>query len=175
MRRLLLLLLTLVLASAVVGGAAASAPGTQHAVFSNNWQGITFVGGLDTCPVFGDGIEQLIAPPYSYYVFRDVDLTDQINEAITPVTPEPLAHFKAVATLHGVINTLDGAYTVTGGAFKEDRVGSNAPWYFTGTGRATISGPGGTVVGKARFTDLTSFPPQEFDLLFTSITACHLK
>lgn len=159
----------LVLASAFVGGAAASPPGTQHAVYSNNWQGITFVSGLDSCPLFG-------ATPYPYYVFRDVDLTDHINSTYTPIPPEDfLYQFDSVGSVDGVINAPDGTYHVAGGGFKEHRIDAIAPLYFSGTGHAVISGPGGTVVGQATFQDLLGFPPQEFDLLFTSITACHLR
>jgi hypothetical protein len=39
----------------------------------------------------------------------------------------------------------------------------------------TISGPGGTAVGRATFQDLLDFPPPEFDLLFTSVTSCQLR
>jgi hypothetical protein len=165
MGRLLPLLLTLAAAGAFVGGATASAPGTEHYLVSDNWQNITFVGGLDTCPLFG-------ATSYQSYVLRDVDLTDHINSTWTPDV-EPVYQIDSVGTLQGVINAPDGAYTVAG-AFKEDRLGT-FPWYFSGTGNATISGPGGTVVGQALFQDLTSYPPPEFDLVFTSITACHMK
>jgi len=173
MRRLLIVLAVaavaaLVLASAFVGGATASAPGTEHAVYSHNWQGITFVSGLDTCPLFG-------ANPDPYYVFHDVDLTDHINSTYTLIPPGPLNQIDSVGSVDGVINAPDGAYTVAGGGFKEHRIDQLAPLFFSGTGHATISGPGGTVVGQAVFQDLLDFPPLEFDLLFTSITACHLK
>ena len=163
MRLRLVLVLCTAVSAALVGTATASPPGSQHAVFSNTWQGMSFVTLPDTCPLFGSS------------VFRDVDLTDQINETLTALPGVPLAHYQAVAALHGVINAPDGTYTVAGGAFREDRIGGIAPWYFRGSGRATISGPGGTVVGEAVFQDLTEFPPQEFDLFFTSITTCHLK
>jgi hypothetical protein len=50
-----------------------------------------------------------------------------------------------------------------------------APWYFSGPGHATITGPGGPVVGEATFLDLIEFPPSELDLVFSSITACRLS
>jgi hypothetical protein len=174
MRRLLIVLAVaaaagLVLASAFVGGATASPPGTQHAVYSDNWQGITFVSGLDTCPLFG-------ATPYPYYVLRDVDLTDRINSTYTAIPPEDfLYQIDSVGSVAGVINAADGTYHVAGGGFKEHRIDPLAPLYFSGTGQATISGPSGTVVGQAIFQDLLGFPPPEFDLLFTGITTCHLK
>jgi len=52
---------------------------------------------------------------------------------------------------------------------------SSPPLYFSGAGDVTITGPGGTVHGQATFQDLSAFPPPEFDLLFTSITSCHLR
>ena len=132
-RRLLVPLVMFVLASAFVGRAIASAPGTGY-VFSHNWQGITYLSGLETCPLFG-------ATPYPWYVLRNVDLTDQISSTYTPST-DPLWQIDSVGTVHGVINAPDGRYTVAGGAFKEHRIGDLAPWYFSGTGLATISGPG---------------------------------
>lgn len=168
MRRLFPIIVILVLSGGALAGAAAGATGsTQHAVYSHNWQGITFVTGLDSCPLFG-------STPYSFYVFDHVDLTDHINSKYTAVA-DPLFQIDSVAALNGVINTPRGAFTVTGGAFREDRIDLLDPLYFSGSGTATISGPGGTVTGQADFQDLTDFPPPEFDLLFTSITTCHLK
>ena len=164
MRRVLVLVVTLVVGGALAGAAAASPGG--HFVVSNNWRGITFVSGLDSCPLFG-------AKSSPWSVFGNVDLTDQINVKYSPYI-EPLEQLDSAGAVHGVINAPDGAYTVAGGGLKEDRLGNLAPWYFSGTGHVTITGPGGTVVGQATFQDLTEFPPLEFDLLFTSITTCHL-
>ena len=173
MRRLMMLAIAgsagLVLASSLVGGATASPRGAQHTVYSNNWQGITFVNGIDACPVFG-------AAGGPNYVFQSVDLTDHINGTSTPIPPDNfLNQFDSVGSVHGVINASDGTYRVAGGGFKENRTGPIAPSYFSGTGHLTISGPGGTVSGQAVFQDLLGFPPPEFDLLFTSVTSCHLK
>ena len=167
MRRLLVLLATFGLAGLFVNGAFASAPGTEHSVYSHNWQGITFVGGLDACPIFGAGADP-------FYVLRDVDLTDHIDSTYTPYD-EPLYQIDSVASLHGAIHAPDGTYHVSGGGIKEHRIDALAPLYFSGTGRMTISGPAGTVVGRGTFQDLLEFPPQEFDLLFSSITSCHLR
>lgn len=160
--------MTLVPAGGFVEGATARTPGTQHPVYSDNWQGVTFVAGLDACPLLG-------ATPDPNYVFNDVDLTDHVNSTYTPTANEPLYQIDSVGTVHGVINAPDGTYRVDGGGFKEDRVGDLAPLYFSGAGHVTISGPGGTVVGRAVFQDLLGFPPPEFDLSFTSITSCHLS
>jgi hypothetical protein len=165
--RLLLFVVILVLGGALVGEAAGSAGSSQHAVYSHNWQGITFLTGLDTCPLFG-------STPYPFYEFDTTNLTDHINSKYTPVT-EPVFQIDSVGTLNGLINTPSGNFTVAGGAFKEHRVDQLDPLYFSGSGIATISGPTGTVTGRAVFQDLTDFPPAEFDLLFTSITSCHLK
>jgi hypothetical protein len=165
MRRLVVLVVTLVVAGALAEGAAAFR-GT-HFVVSNNWQGITFVSGLDSCPLFG-------ATPYAWYAFGNVNLTDQINVLTTPYG-EPLEQFDSVGAVHGVINAPDGTYTVAGGGFKEHRLGDFAPWYFSGTGQVTITGPAGTVVGQATFQDQTDDPPLEFDLFFTGITTCRLR
>jgi hypothetical protein len=53
MRGFLVLLVALVLVGGFIGGANANPPRTRQADYSNNWQGITFVGGLRTCPLFG--------------------------------------------------------------------------------------------------------------------------
>lgn len=169
MRRLLLLAATFGLASAFVGGAFASTgtPGQGHFEYSDRWQGITFVGGLDSCPIFG-------ANPPSFDVFQNVDLTDDVNSRWTPLDSGPLYRIRSVGSVHGVIDATDGTYHVAGGGFKEDRTGT-FPLYFSGTGHATITGPGGTVTGTATFQDLLSFPPPEFDLLFDSVKSCHLR
>jgi hypothetical protein len=101
-------------------------------------------------------------------------LTDHISSSYTPYRGL-LYQIDSVGTVHGVINAPDGTYTVTGRGFTEHRIGDLAPLYFSGTGHATISGRGGTVAGEAKFQDLLDFPPQEFDLVFTSVTSCHLK
>jgi len=157
----------LVLAGTYAGGATASTAGTQHAVYSDQWQSTTFVTGLESCPLFGP-------TPNPWYVFGDVDLTDHIDSTYTPLT-EPLFQIDSVGSVHGVIDAPDGTYRVSGAGLKEDRTGDLAPLYFSGTGHVTISGPGGTVLGTATFQDLAGFPPPEFDLLFTSITGCHLR
>ena len=173
MRRLLMTLATataagLVLVNAFVGGASAS-PAGSHTVYSHHWQGITFVGGLDSCPVFGAGTGP-------FYVFRDVDLTDHINSTQTPIPPDNFfVQFDSVGSVEGVINAPDGTYQVAGGGIKEHRSGSPDPPYFSGSGHLVISGPGGTVVGEGVFQDLTTFGPPELDLLFSSVTACHLN
>ena len=167
MRLLVFVVTTGALAIASAGTGTASASRTQHSVISHTWQGTTFVVGLGACPLFG-------ATSNPWYVFGSVNLTDQINDSYTPYI-EPLEQFDSVGAVHGVINAPDGTYTVAGGGFKEDRIGDVAPWYFSGSGQATITGPGGTVVGQATFKDLTEFPPLEFDLVFTSITTCRLR
>ena len=168
-RRLLVLLATFGLGGLFVGGAIASAPGTQHAVYSHDWQGITFVSGLGSCPLFG-------ADADPYYVFEDVNLTDHINSTYTPIPPDDfLYHIDSIGSVHGIIRAPDGTYTVAGGGIKEHRIDALAPLYFSGTGHVTISGPGGTAVGLATFQDLLEFPPQEFDFLFTSVASCHLR
>lgn len=167
MRRLLLFVVILVLGAALVGEATGSTGSTQHAVYSHNWRGITFVTGLDSCPLFG-------STPYPFYVFDNADLTDHINSKYT-VVADPVFQIDSVGTLNGVISTPRGTFTVTGGGFKEHRLDQLDPLYFSGSGTATISGPGGTVTGQATFQDLTDFPPPEFDLFFTNITSCRLK
>ncbi len=55
-RSRLIAALAAAVAAAVVlagGSAGASASTTLHYTFSTNWQGWTFVAGLDTCPLFG--------------------------------------------------------------------------------------------------------------------------
>ena len=156
-----------------MGASAAAAQGAssgaQHSTYSDTWQGITFVTGLDTCPLFG-------ANPDPYYVFFDVDLTDHINSTYTPIPPDDyLYQIDSVGSVHGVINAPGGVYRVSGGGIEERRVAPLDPLYFSGEGNVTISGPGGVVAGQATFQDLLGFPPPEFDFLFTRITACHLK
>lgn len=172
MRRLLVLLATFGMAIAFAGGAYASTgtPGEGHFEYSDHWNGITFVGGLDSCPIFG----AYPIPGFPFYVFHSVNLTDEINSTWTPYNGGPLYNINSVGAVHGLINASDGTYHVSGGGFKEHRIDS-LPLYFSGLGHATITGPGGTVTGKAVFQDLLSFPPQEFDLDFTSITSCHLN
>jgi hypothetical protein len=167
MRRLGLFVVMLVLCGALAGEAAGSAKGTQHAVYSHTWRGVTFVTGLSSCPVFGP-------IPNPIYEFDDVALTDHINSKDTPIA-DPLFQIDSVGTLNGAIDTPSGAFTVTGGAFKEHRVDVLDPLFFSGSGQAIISGPGGTVIGRAVFQDLADFPPPEFDLFFTTITSCHLN
>jgi hypothetical protein len=168
-RRLLLVLATFGLAGAFVGGAYASTgtPGQGHFEYSDNWQGITFVTGLDSCPIFGGN-------PVPFYAFQSVDLTDHIDSTWTPIDGGPLYTIKSVGSAHGVIDASDGTYHVAGGGFKENRTGT-FPLFFSGTGHATITGPGGTVTGTATFQDLLDFPPPEFDLFFTGINSCHLN
>jgi hypothetical protein len=166
-RRLLPFLVILMLGGVLVGEAAGATGSTQHAVYSHNWRGITFLTGLESCPLFG-------STPNPFYVFDDADLTDHINSKYTAVA-DPLFQIDSVGALNGVINTSQGTFTVAGGAFKEHRIDLLDPLYFSGSGTATISGPSGTVTGRAVFQDLTDFPPAEFDLFFTSITSCHLK
>lgn len=167
MRRLGLFVVMLVLGGALAGEAAGSARTTQHAVYSHTWGGVTFVTGLSGCPLFG-------SDPDPFYAFDDVALTDHINSKYTPIA-DPLFQIDSVGTVSGVIDTPSGTFTVSGGAFKEHRVDVLDPLYFSGSGPATISGPGGTVIGQAVFQDLTGFPPPEFDLFFTTITSCHLN
>lgn len=167
MSRLLLLAAILVLGCVLVGQAAGSPRNSQHAVYSHNWQGVTFLTGLEGCPLFGSA-------RYPAYEFETADLTDHINSRYTPAT-EPLFQIDSLATVSGVINTPRGAFTVAGGAFQEHRVDQLDPLYFSGIGAATISGPTGTVTGNAIFQDLADFPPGEFDFFFTDITSCHLK
>ena len=167
-RRLLPYLVILVLGGVLAGEAAGATANAQHAVYSHNWRGITFLTGLESCPLFG-------STPDAFYVFYDTDLTDHINSKYSPVA-DPLFQIDSVGVLNGVINTTSqGTFTVAGGGFKEHRVDLLDPLYFSGSGTATISGPSGTVTGRAVFQDLTDFPPAEFDLFFTSITSCHLK
>jgi len=167
MRRLGFVVVMLVLCGALAGEAAGSARATQHAVYSHTWRGVTFVTGLSGCPVFDPN-------PNTFYAFDDVALLDHINSKYAPIA-DPLFQIDSVGTLNGVINTPSGTFTVTGGAFKEHRIDVLDPLYFSGSGSATISGPGGTVIGQAVFQDLADFPPPEFDLFFTTITSCHLN
>lgn len=149
-----------------IGPAGASAS-AEHAAFSHTWQGITFVGGLKRCPLFRTTSQ-------SWNVFRDVDLTDHISSTYTP-DREPLYQINSIGSIHGAIHAPDGTYTVAASGLRENRVGDLAPRYFSGSGDATISGSGGSVSGKAIFKDLLDFPPQEFDLIFTNVTSCHLN
>lgn len=175
MRRFLLLLMTAAaVLAAVAGSATASPPGTQHLLITHHWGpayippfGDTYIGGLRSCNLFGS------VDPWA--LFHDVDLTDHINSTISDASNgNGLMLFDSVATLHGVINTPDGSYTVAG-QFNEYRVDWLAPWYFDGSGRATISGPHGVVSGEAEFLDLTEWPPLEFAVHFTDLTVCNLK
>jgi hypothetical protein len=160
-------LLLLAIAGAVMAGVAGSATalpgGTTHVVSSNNWQGLTFVLGLGSCDLFR-------AADPSFLVFRDVNLTDELN-----VTFEggPLFVYNSTATLHGVINTPDGRYTVAGHFVEENNERSPGNAFIATSGHATISGPNGVVSGAAKFQDLGG--PPEFDLNFTSLTVCNLK
>ena len=167
-RSLLFLLVSLALAGVYVGGSTASARGTEHADYSDTWRNTTFVTGLESCPLLG-------ATQTGSYVFGEVDLTDHINSTYTPLAQQPLYQIDSVGSVHGVIDAPDGTYEVAGGGFKEHRVDQLTPLYFSGAGHVTVTGPGGTVHGLATFQDLSSFPPPEFDLLFTSVTSCHLR
>jgi len=166
MRRFLLLFAA---AAAVVGAASGSATavraGTTHDVVSHNWRGITFVGGLGGCALFG--------PASDPEAFRDVDLTDHLNVTFSDFQGGPLLVYNSVATLNGVIDTPAGSYRVAGHFVEQNNVRDD-PDIFIGTGgHATISGPGGVVTGAATFRDLGG--PPEFDVLFSSITTCHLR
>jgi hypothetical protein len=155
-----------VLVCGFVSGAAANPTDAQHAAYTDSWRGITFVSGLGTCPLFGVGSN-------GTYVLRDVDLTDHISSTYTPYR-ESLYQIDSVGLVSGLIHARSGTYTV-GGLFTEHRIDQLAPRYFSGKGDATVSGPGGTVTGKATFQDLLDFPPQELDLRFTHITGCRLS
>lgn len=176
MRRLLVLLPTLVVALIVVVGASAGTAHHQgHETFSDNWQGITFVGGLSSCPIFPADSEFILNGSDFFNVFfSGTNLTDHINDRVVPdAANDGLFIFSGVASVHGTITASNGVYTVSGGGFHENRL-DGFPYYFAGSGHATITGPGGTVTGTATFQDLLDFPPQEFDLDFTSISSCHL-
>ena len=172
-RGLLILLATFGLAAALVGVAHASTgtPGNGHAEFHDNWTGITFVGGLASCPIFPTDAEVDLQGS-AFYVFRSVNLIDNINDDWV-ARGDSLYTITGVASVHGVINASNGTYTVSGGGFHENRV-DGFPYYFSGSGHATIRGPGGTVTGTAVFQDLLQFPPQEFDVDFASVRTCHL-
>jgi hypothetical protein len=64
---------------------------------------------------------------------------------------------------------------VTSGTLKENRIGDIAFSFFTGSGLVTISGPGGTVTGRAVFTDLSLEDSQTESFLFTNIISCQLN
>jgi hypothetical protein len=132
-RRLLPYLAILVLGGVLVGEAAGATANRQHAVYSHNWRGITFLTGLESCPLFG-------STPDAFYVFDDTALTDHVNSKYTPVAG-PLFQIDSVGVLNGVINTSQGTFRVSGGAFKEHREDLLDPLYFSGSGSATISGP----------------------------------
>jgi hypothetical protein len=167
-RRLLLPFVLLVLAGVSAGAATGSAPGAQHAVYSDHWQSTTFVGGLESCPLFGPTSASL-------YEFDDVDLRDHIESRYTPLAEEPLYRIDSVGSVHGMIDAPDGIYRISGAGLKEHRTDQLVPLYFSGVGHVSISGPRGTVAGTATFQDLIAFPPPEFDVLFTSVTTCHLS
>ena len=100
-------------------------------------------------------------------------LRDGSSSVRNPGRTRPLDVFNSVATLHGVINTADGPYRVNG-TFTEDHNIRDPGNPFIGTsGYAKIRGPKGVVFGSAKFQDPEG--PPEFDLNFTSITACHLR
>jgi hypothetical protein len=162
MRAFLALLAAAVAAATITaGGSSASPPGETHLVISNNWQGLTFVVGLESCDLLGD------------VAFRDVDLTDHLNIWYTWVENGILAN--STATYGGVINTPAGTYRVHGQSVEENGLwGLLGP--FIGTdGHATIKGPNGVVSGAARFQDLLDWGPPEMDIIFTSIEVCKLK
>lgn len=145
-------------------GAEASA---DRAILSHEWRGITLIGGLKRCRLLGSA-------PRSWNALRDVDLTDHITSTYTPYK-EPEWELRSAATLGGTVTAAGGTYTVAGGPFAEHRTGTRVPWYFDGSGPATISGPGGSAAGEATFKDLTQFPPALLELRFTTLTACHLE
>ena len=158
-----------------VGSAGARASTTQHHAFSNSWQFDTFVAGSGfvTCPLFGTPLPTNIPS----YAFGDVNLTDQIKSTWIPVNSSGgfLWRIESVGTVAGVIYASDGTYAVSSGPLKEDRIGDLGIWFFKGSGQVTISGPAGTVSGRATFTDITQDFPQDMDFVFTSITSCQLN
>lgn len=148
-------------------GLAGASTSAEHDIFSHTWKSITFLGGLERCPLVG-------TPSQSGNVLRDVDLTDQITSTYTPYR-QPLYQINSIGSVHGAIHAPDGTYTVAGAGLLEHRIGDLAPRYFSGSGYATVFGPAGSVSGKVIFKDLLDFPPQEFDLIFTKVTSCHLN
>lgn len=156
-----------------VGLAGASASTTQHHTFSNNWQSDTFVAGdqIDTCPLFGP-----LPTGSPSYDFTDVNLTDHIKSTWIPYSSDGfLWRIKSIGRVAGSIHASDGTYTVTTGPLKEDRIGDLGIWYFQGDGRVTITGPAGTLSGRAQFTDITTDFPPDMEFEFTSITRCDLN
>lgn len=165
-------LVAVVMLAVASGGASAST--TQHHTFSNNWQYDTFVAGSGfvTCPLFGTPLPTNIPS----YQFSDVNLTDHIKSRWIPYSSDGfLWRIKSVATVAGAIYAPDGTYTVTSGHLKEDRIGDLGIWYFQGSGPVTITGPAGTVSGRATFTDISQDFPPDFEFVFTSITSCQLN
>jgi len=179
MKRLSLIAGVAALLSAVVvlvaGSAGASAATVLHFTYSHNWQGDTFVA-FDTsrttiCPVFPGEPDPTFYPSYS---FSDVNLTDQVTSTYIAYRP-PLWRMESIGTVSGVIYAADGSYTVTSGTLKENRVGDIAFSFFKGSGLVTISGPGGTLTGRATFTDLSQEDSQSEGFLFTNVISCQLN
>jgi hypothetical protein len=170
---------TVVLVVGSVGASASSVPSVQHHTFSNNWQsdtGVAFnTSVVDVCPLFPGPPNPTYFPSYW---FSNANLTDQIKSTWIPYLPSGglQYRFKSVGTVAGVIYASDGTYTVTtSGRLIEDRIGEPSDsWYFLGSGRVTITGPGGTMSGKAWFQDGPADNAAE-SFLFTSITSCQLN
>jgi hypothetical protein len=168
-----------------VGSVRASASAAQHQRYSDVWLQHTEVYFENSapfqtsCPLFPDD-PIFTWPSESGYMFDSVNLTADIKRTDLPYSSDgSLWRLKAVGRVDGVINAADGTYTVTSGALKEDRIDSLLDGWllFQGSGRVTITGPGGTVTGKATFTDTTrDYPIFEIETFsFTSITRCHLN
>src|SRR5690349_8776186 len=93
-------------------GVGPASAGAYHITFSHYWDFNTSVdydtSKVDVCPAFPGG------------VFFDVSLTADYRITVIPVDV-PLARLTGHVTVSGVINASDGAYTVTGGPFVENR------------------------------------------------------
>ena len=163
-----------VLVMLAVGSAGANASSLRHQTWSNTWPYDTAVAfdtsAVDVCPMFPGPLTPTYYPSYQ---FSDVNLTDYVKITFHPAGGGNF-RVKGVATVEGVINAANGSYTVTSGTLKEDRT-TDLFTIFLGSGPVTITGPGGTVSGRAEFLDSSTDYPAAMSFLFTSIKSCNLS
>jgi hypothetical protein len=176
MKRLLALAAVAAVAATVgvSSGRAAPIPGARHV--SGTWSGPDWLYVFaNVNGVITNGLESLGCPFVLRNYVEDAQdtLTANYNGWIGPYDENTnTAQFLLRAHVTGTLQDVAGnTYTVSGN-FKDSstHVDPFGDLLFDGVGHVSLSGPAGTVVGRAEFRAVNG--ELEFSLIFTSIQSC---
>jgi hypothetical protein len=118
------------------------------------------------CPIFGGAHPENSGPD-------GANISIHLNGWAAPYLDTPFLAFSSTAEVHGTLVDAEGDVNTVTGNFTEGSVRADIGDPFIGTGRLTIAGPHGTVVGDATLADLSA--PPEIDLTFTTIAVCSTR